>query len=260
MKSDIRFQDAVEIYKKKFLNEKLFNKNLLQIENHVESLKDWSEIMSINELKKLFLKRKKQNKMKTKKINLKDTKNWIINKKTGNLNHLSKNFFSIQGIRVIGTKSREVSGRSWDQPLIIEKKSYGGILGIIRKKINNIPYYLIDFKAEPGNPDKIQISPCLQATHSNINQLHGGRKPFFSEIFLKPKKHGYKILFEQLMSEDGGRFYKKKNKGMLIECIKKKNRIDLKENFYWLTLFQIKYLIKNNSWVNPHVRSIISHL
>ena len=116
MKSDIRFQDAVEIYKKKFLNEKLFNKNLLQIENHVESLKDWSEIMSINELKKLFLKRKKQNKMKTKKINLKDTKNWIINKKTGNLNHLSKNFFSIQGIRVIGTKSREVSGRSWDQP------------------------------------------------------------------------------------------------------------------------------------------------
>jgi oxidase EvaA len=46
---------------------------------------------------------------------------------------------------------------------------------------------------------------------------------------------------------------------MLIEC-NQKNNIDLLENFYWLTLYQIKFLIKNNSWVNPHVRSIISHL
>ena len=61
------------------------------------------------------------------------------------------------------------------------------------------------------------------------------------------------------MSEDGGRLYKKKNKGMLIEC-NKTNNIDLKDNFFWLSLYQIKYLIKKNSWVNPHVRSIISHL
>ena len=37
------------------------------------------------------------------------------------------------------------------------------------------------------------------------------------------------------MSEDGGRLYKKKNKGMLIEC-NKKNNIDLKDNFFWLSL------------------------
>ena len=59
MKNNIRFQDAVEIYKKKFSNEKLFNNNLLLIETHVESLKDWSEIMNLNDLKRLFLKKKK---------------------------------------------------------------------------------------------------------------------------------------------------------------------------------------------------------
>ena len=259
MKHNIKFEDAVKIYNKKFLTEKLFKNNLLKIETHIESLKDWSEIITLKDLKKLFLKKQKKNKMKVKKINLNNTKKWIIDKNTGNIQHSSKNFFSMHGVRVNGTKSREVVGKSWDQPLIKEKNNKGGILGIIRKKINNIPYYLVDFKAEPGNPDGIQISPCLQATYSNINQLHGGRKPFLSDIFLKPKKYGYKILFEQLMSEDGGRFYKKMNKGMLIEC-NKKNNIDLKDNFYWLTLYQLKYLIKNNSWVNPHVRSIISHL
>jgi len=259
MKPNINFKQAVEIYQKKFFNDKYFKRNIFKIETHIESLKDWSEISSLKDLKKIFLKKQKKNIMKTKKINFKNTKNWIRDDKTGNIHHASKNFFSIEFVRVLGTKNREVVGKSWDQPLIKEKNKNGGILGIIRKKINNIPYYLVDFKAEPGNPDGIQISPCLQATYSNINQFHGGRKPFFSKIFLNPKKYGFQILFEQLMSEDGGRFYKKKNKGKLIECPETKN-IKLRKNFYWLTLFQIKYLIKNKSWVNPHVRSIISHL
>jgi dTDP-4-dehydro-6-deoxy-alpha-D-glucopyranose 2,3-dehydratase len=259
MKSNINFEEAVREYKKNLLAHKIFTKDSLRLETHVESLRDWSELISLKDLKKLFLKKQKKNKMFIKKINLADTKNWIIHKKTGNIYHSSNNFFSIKGVRVSGTITREVAGKGWDQPLIVEKNNVGGILGIIRKKINKIPYYLVDFKAEPGNPDKIQISPCIQATYSNINQSHGGRKPFFSDLFLNPNKYGYKILFEQLMSEDGGRLYKKKNKGMLIEC-NKKNNIDLKDNFFWLSLYQIKYLIKKNSWVNPHVRSIISHL
>ena len=259
MKFNTSFENTVKIYKKKFSKDKLFKQNILKIETHVECLKDWSEIISINDLKKLFLNKQKKNLMKVKKINLKKSKKWIIDENTGNIYHSSKNFFSVHGVRDLGTERREVNGKSWDQPIIKEKNRNGGILGIIRKKINHIPYYLVDFKAEPGNPDGIQISPCLQATFSNLNQMHGGRKPFLSDIFLKPKKYGYKILFEQLMSEDGGRFYKKKNKGMLIEC-NQKNNIDLMSSFYWLTLYQIKYLIKNNSWVNPHVRSIISHL
>ena len=259
MRSNITFEKVVEIYKNNHLLDKSLRKDILKIEAHVESLKDWSEIINIKDLKILFQKEQKKNEMRIKKINLNKTKKWIKDNKTGNIHHASRNFFSIEGVRVFGTKSREVSGKIWDQPLLKEKNNNGGILGIIRKKINKIPYYLVDFKAEPGNPDKIQISPCLQATYSNINQSHGGRKPYFSEIFLDPKKYNYRILFEQLMSEDGGRFYKKKNKGMLIEC-DKSNKINFKKNFYWLTLYQIKYLIKNKSWVNPHVRSIISHL
>ena len=36
--------------------------------------------------------------------------------------------------------------------------------------------------------------------------------------------------------------------------------IKIPQSFIWLTLYQIKELIKHESWVNPHIRGIISHL
>ena len=61
------------------------------------------------------------------------------------------------------------------------------------------------------------------------------------------------------MSEDGGRLHLKRNKGMLVEL--PENSIeDIPENFYWASMFQLKELIKTNSWINPHIRSIISSL
>ena len=255
----MNFQQALEIYKQKVIFDKSFTKDQFRLETHVESLKDWSEIMNISEVKKLFKQKQKECEMSIKTIPLNNLNQWTVSKKTGNIRHKTGNFFSILGLNISGSKSREIGNIGWEQPILREKNSNGGILGIIRKRMNGIPYYLIDFKAEPGNPDLIQISPCLQATHSNIKQSHGGRKPYYSEFFLDPKKEGFSILFDQLMSEDGGRFYKKRNRGMIIQCDDDK-KIDLKTNYYWLSLFQIKFLIKNNSWVNPHVRSIISHL
>ena len=37
---------------------------------------------------------------------------------------------------------------------------------------------------EPGNYGPIQISPTLQATFSNLNQEHGGRKPHYHEFLM----------------------------------------------------------------------------
>ena len=67
------------------------------------------------------------------------------------------------------------------------------------------------------------------------------------------------VLFSQWMSEDGGRLHLKRNKGMLVE-VDEDLEISTPDNFYWASLFQLKELIKMNSWVNPHIRGIISHL
>ena len=133
-------------------------------------------------------------------------------------------------------------------------------MGLLRKKINSIPHYLVEAKAEPGNPDKVQISPTLQATFSNLNQAHGGNKPKFSEFFVTPETVNGKVLFNQWMSEDGGRFYLKRNRGMIVEIKENDLLSDIPSSYKWMSLYQIKYFIKKNSWVGPHVRSIISHL
>ena len=253
------FEFEVEKILANYKDCKKFNLTKLKAENFVENLKDWSEFSSLKDIEKWFLKMKKNCTMEIKKIPLRELRKWSIKKNQELIDHETKSFFSIIGLRISNTTFREVGAFGWDQPILKEKNNNGGIVGIIRKKINSIPYYLLEAKAEPGNPDIIQLSPCFQATYSNINQAHGGRKPNLHKIFVNSKNKNFKILFNQLMSEDGGRLYKKKNRGKIIE-VPEKYKIEMRDNFIWLSLFQIKKLIKQKSWVNPHVRSLISHL
>ncbi len=232
----------------------------LRIDTHVESYCDWSELGGIEDVKAWFLEAQEKRALELEDISLSECRGWSLNKETGWFSHQSGEFFIIQGVRISQSNDREVGGNGWDQPILRQVGYNGGILGLLRKRINDIPYYLVEAKAEPGNPDKVQISPTLQATFSNLKMAHGGRKPLFSEFFEDtPIRNDCEILFDQWMSEDGGRLHLKKNKGMLVE-VPKNMEIKIPYGFKWLTLYQIKECIKINSWVNPHVRGIISHL
>ena len=78
---------------------------------------------------------------------------------------------------------------------------------MIRGRFKGIPHYLCQFKVEPGNYGKIHLAPTLQATFSNINKHHGGKKPYFSNYFSNSKNK--KVLVNKEILEDDGRFYKK---------------------------------------------------
>ena len=60
---------------------------------------------------------------------------------------------------------------------------------------------------------------------------------FFLEITLKLYPSHAKIIFNQWMSEDGGRLYKKRNKGMMVEILNSSISLDYGEEFKLLTLF-----------------------
>ena len=233
--------------------------DILRNESIVESTKDWSELDSVESISKWFLDQQKNCDMMIEDIPLFDCQGWTYNHNKGLIEHESEDFFYIQGVRVLNSINREVP-EGWDQPIMTQVGYKGGLLGLLRKKINSIPYYLVDAKAEPGNPDKVQISPTLQATFSNLNQVHGGKKPKFSQYFESPEIVNGTILFNQWMSEDGGRLHLKRNRGMIVEIDENCQLPKIPTSFKWMTLFQIKYLIKHNSWVGPHIRSIISHL
>jgi oxidase EvaA len=229
------------------------------IEAAFESLNDWSTFYTLDEVTIWFKDKREKNEMKISDIPLNEVENWNIDKETGNIYHQSGDFFVVHGIRV-KTSAREVKG-GWDQPILHECGNDGGLLGIIRKRFQSVPHYLFQAKTEPGNYGKVQLSPTLQATFSNLKQAHSGRKPHFSGYFENHKENiNHKILFSSWLAEDGGRFYLKRNKGILLE-VPENEIIELpNDNFIWLSLYQIKALLNEDAWVNPHVCGILVHV
>ena len=177
-----------------------------------------------------------------------DLKLWYFDEKKGNLRHESGRFFSIDGIRV-NTNWGKLS--TWDQPIINQPEV--GFLGIIVKKINGVYHFLMQAKIEPGNINVVQLSPTLQATKSNYSRVHKGKSPLYLEYF-KGEKHRL-VLVDQLQSEQGARFLKKRNRNIIIEVYED---IPVYDNFCWLTLGQIKEFIKYDNIVNMDTRTVIS--
>lgn len=227
-----------------------------RLEAQFESLKDWSLVGDLNQKKEWYLSQVKNCQMRVEEISLDDCKGWKKDE-NGNIVHESGDFFKIQGLRVSLSQSREVT-QGWDQPILTQIGFDGGLLGILRKRINGIPHYLLEAKAEPGNYGVVLLSPTLQATFSNLRRSHGGKKPHFADIFESPEKEST-VVFSGWLSEDGGRLNKKRNFGMLVE-MDEAIEINAGDTFEWFSLWQIKELINENAWVNPHIRSIISHL
>jgi oxidase EvaA len=221
------------------------------LEFHFECLQDWSVLHTIDEIEEWYTKKVNSQSMTVTEIPLKDCDMWEMD--DNKIYHQTSEFFTVKGYRIKSNK-REVDG--WSQPMIEQVGKDGGILGIVRKRFDGIPHYLLEAKFEPGNTNLVQISPTLQATFSNINAAHLGNRPHYLKYFLKPDKH--KIHFSNWLSEDGGRFLDKRNLNMLIEVVDPFEVVN--DNFIWMSMYQIKECLRKDSWVANSVRSIISHL
>ena len=173
---------------------------------------------------------------------------WNVNNEEGNIRHQTGKFFSIDGIRV---KTNWANVPEWDQPIINQPEI--GYLGFITKKIDGILHFLMQAKIEPGNVNYVQLSPTLQATRSNYSQVHHGKKPLYIEYFQRAKPRD--ILFDQLQSEQGARFLRKRNRNIIINV---DEEVPVYDNFIWLTLGQIKDLMQFDNLVNMDTRTVIS--
>ena len=182
------------------------------------------------------------------KIPFKKLDYWFLDKNLGVLKHKTNKFFTIEGIQV-NTNWGNIN--QWEQPIINQPEI--GYLGIITKEFNGILYFLLQAKVEPGNVNNVQLSPTLQATKSNYTQVHRGEKPRYLEYFQNATKG--QVLLDQLQSEQGSRFLRKRNRNIIIKI---NDEINVHEDFIWLTLGQIKKLIQEDNLVNMDTRTVIS--
>jgi len=181
-------------------------------------------------------------------IGVNNCEGWKTDPTTGNIEHNSGKFFSIIGVKVTGAADREVP--SWSQPML--KQEEVGISGVIMQTKSSITRYLFYAKFEPGNINNVQISPALQVSEGNLSLAHKGKKPRLLEYFDGTKGNLVKSVAGV---EDGGRFYHKVNRAMLVE-VEESEEVPVTPDYIWLTLPEIKKLLLVDCIVNSLARNV----
>ena len=183
-------------------------------------------------------------------VSLDSMQKWKRDPSTGNLLHDSGRFFSIEGISV----DTDWGGvPHWEQPIINQAEI--GYLGLLAKKVDGVLHVLVQAKIEPGNINVVQVSPTLQATKSNYTQVHQGKRPRYLEYFNGERKAT--LLLDQLQSEQGARFLRKRNRNMIVELPPGED-IEAHPDFIWMTIGQIKRLMRHDNVVNMDTRTVLS--
>jgi oxidase EvaA len=220
---------------------------LVTIEN--ELFNSWlcqNGIVDDSAILDLINKKNKELKVRISKCNLLEMNGWVF--ENGVIHHKDNSFF-----KIVGIKSKSVLVKN-EQPIIIQNEI--GFLGFICKKFNGVLHFLVQAKIEPGNVNKIQLSPTIQATKSNFEQKHGGRKPLYLDFFLNANK--YQIIVDQIQSEQASRFYKKRNRNIVVDI--GDEDIEASPSHIWMTLGQIKHFMQIPNLVNMDTRTVLSCL
>ena len=209
---------------------------------HTESI-----FQSIQEIHNWIQRRNQEVAVSVEEIPFSEMEGWYVDE-DGSLRHQSGKFFSIEGIHV---KTDYPHPTDWSQPIINQPEI--GYLGILTKEFDGVLYFLMQTKIEPGNVNCVQISPTIQATKSNYTQVHGGKKVAYLDYFRYAKPH--QIILDQLQSEQGARFLRKRNRNIIIKV---DEDVPVLEDFCWMTLGQLKELMQHDNLVNMDARTVIS--
>lgn len=200
-----------------------------------------STLVSIEEIISWIAHRNDKTSVEIQKISLENCVSWFYDTFEGCIRNQNHSFFTITGCK----------GPGFEQPIILQEEI--GYLGIICREFDGVMHFLMQAKIEPGNVNKIQISPTLQATKSNFTQRHGGNKPPYLDYFINAEKH--KIVVDQIQSEQSSRFYKKRNRNLIIYV---QEEIPILSSHKWMTLGQIKRLMREDNLVNMDTRTVLS--
>ncbi|MFE0019905.1 NDP-hexose 2,3-dehydratase family protein [Amycolatopsis sp. NPDC059021] len=183
-------------------------------------------------------------------IPLGEVANWQLAGDTGDLEHESGRFFRVEGLDV---RTNQGPVDHWRQPVIQQPEV--GILGLLVRRVGGEYYALVQAKMEPGNINVVQVAPTVQATKSNYTRVHGGAATKYLEYF-QDTAYG-RVLVDVLQSEQGARFYRKRNRNVVVEVFED---VPVADGHRWLRLDVLRLLHRFDNVVNMCLRSVLSCL
>ena len=155
--------------------------------------------------------------------------------KNGMIVHRSGRFFKIIGLA--------------NQPFIDQNEI--GTLGFLLREGKQNKEILVQAKIEPGNSHIVQLAPTCQATKSNTLMVHGGKEPPFSHLFTQEHPQ---MISSTLQSEQGSRFFKKRNRNILATSLHKSA---LPDSHRWISVDKLLSLLSEDYLVNTDARSVL---
>lgn len=187
--------------------------------------------------------RRKASTMKTNVIDLATVRQWETT--TQAVQRPDGGYFKVLGMNIT-TKKNEREVNSWDQPMI-EETGEGAVV-LICSFFDDEFYFLLQAKAEPGNDAEgcVLLAPTLQASKSNLEAIHGGKKPPRSELVTEDLKW-YTFL------QDGGRYYHKKNHYAVVDIDPDVDeKIEPTANERWFTFNELQEAVLTG-YANEHL-------
>ena len=149
----------------------------------------------------------------------------------------------------------EIEGREvkhWCQPLF--EAAGIAIFGLMTRIHNGVKEFLVRATPEIGCFDKIELGPTVQREY-----VHNGKLTDVDKLFDNKLKNNDGVVFDTLLSEEGGRFYHEQNRNVIIEIAE--NEIDtLPPGYFWTNYKTLNTLVQVNNCLNIQLRNLLSVL
>jgi oxidase EvaA len=211
---------------------------------------DRSALHSTDAVIRWFMGMKSRFELRVQPMNLRDIDDWVSD--GDSIRHVSGRYFAVIGVSV-SASTREVL--EWDQPLIESVK--GGINCFTCQRLDGELHFLVQGRVEAGTLDVVEMAPTLQYTPANYDASRHDSLPAFADVVrgMRPDQ----IRHDSLQSEEGGRFYHDQNRYVIAEA--DPDQIgEIPANFCWMTLKQMKEMIRFNNCFNVEARSLLACL
>jgi dTDP-4-dehydro-6-deoxy-alpha-D-glucopyranose 2,3-dehydratase len=172
-------------------------------------------------------------------VPLEDMKGWLISEET--IQPIDQKPFQVVQMKVKAI-GREVP--HWDQPII---QSYGkGRVTLVGGRMGGILHFLFQAQIEPGLYNAVELGPTLNVEPGEENHDAG----------IESLCQG-RIMVEVEQSDEGGRFFQDITQYQIVDM---GETCQVPENYWWLSLLQVKYLLARPGWLTNEARSALSLL
>ncbi|MDY0088330.1 MAG: NDP-hexose 2,3-dehydratase family protein, partial [Coriobacteriia bacterium] len=179
-------------------------------------------------------------------VPLRDVRDWEYDGAT--ISHRSGGHFSVIGVDV-AAPGREVG--EWQQPLLSSAET--GMNALVCQVRDGLLHVLIRAQDEPGTVNGVELAPTVQCTPSD-SAGESSESRLYDLVLRVGKKH---IVYDRLLSEEGGRFYHDENRYRIV-LIDERVQLELDDESRWLTVAQLLEFVRQGGAVNIETRTLVA--